>query len=68
MSLHTDYSLVITDPALDDLEAIANFTVNQWGEAQAIVYKNALYSALLDIQAKPEQGRPRYGVSEHYKG
>ncbi len=68
MSPHTDYRLIITDPALEDIEAIANFTTLQWGEQQAIVYKGVLAQALQQLQAAPEQGRTRYGVSPEYKG
>ena len=64
----TDYRLIITDPALEDIEAIANFTTLQWGEQQAIVYKGVLAQALQQLQQTPEQGRTRYGVSPEYKG
>jgi plasmid stabilization system protein ParE len=46
----TDYRLIITDPALEDIEAIANFTTLQWGEQQAIVYKGVLAQALQQLQ------------------
>ena len=64
----TDYELIITDPALDDIEAIANFTTLQWGEQQAVVYRGVLSAALTALHANPKQGRTRYGVSPAYKG
>lgn len=67
MSRRTEYSVVVTEPAQDDLEAIAHFTALHWGEKQAIAYRGMLSTAFLKLRAQPEQGRCYDGLQKPYQ-
>jgi len=56
-----------TAPALADIEDIATYTVNQWGEAQARKYLAQIDQTIHAIVERPESGRARYGVSSAIK-
>lgn len=45
--------------ALDDIALIHDYTVGEWGEAQAVKYVGALWDALEEIAADPERWRLR---------
>lgn len=64
----SDYQLIITDPALEDLESIAGYTSLRWGENQAIKYSDRLFEVISAIAENPDTGRSRYGVPEAIKG
>lgn len=68
MSSLNDYELIITNPARDDLEAIAVYTFTKWGEEQATQYTEELYKTIVNIANDPDIGKSRYGVPTVIKG
>ena len=67
-SPNNTFKLVITDPAINDLDSIAGYTFTQWGKVKAIEYTEQLYQTILSIADNPDIGRYRYGVPEIIKG
>ena len=45
--------------AVEDVEFVHDYTVTEWGEAQALKYVGALWEALEEISAFPERWRRR---------
>ncbi len=68
MSSRNKYELIITEPAMDDIEAIAAYTSIQWGEEQAVKYTGQLYGTITDIADNPDTGQSHYGVPNAIKG
>lgn len=62
------YKLIVTNPALNDLESIAAYTLTQWGEKQAIHYTEQLYETLSKIAEDPSIGHHRHGVPTMIRG
>lgn len=60
--------LKITAPALADIEDIAAYTVNQWGEAQARTYLAQLDQTIRAVAEQPGLGRSRHGIASVIKG
>lgn len=53
--------------AVDDLEAIWVFTVEQWGVEQAEGYLTSLFSCFEDLAENPQLGRQRDEVKAGYR-
>jgi len=53
--------------ARDDLEAIWDYTVEQWGIKQAERYLDILFGCFDDLAANPQLGRPRDDVKPGYR-
>ena len=53
--------------AVDDLEAIWVFTVEQWGVEQAEGYLTSLFSCFEDLAENPQLGRQRDEVKASYR-
>jgi toxin ParE1/3/4 len=53
--------------ALEDLEAIWRYTVEQWGIDQAERYLTALFTCFDDLAINPELGRKRDEVKPGYR-
>ena len=68
MSSLNRYKLVITTPAIEDLESIAAYTLVEWGEEQALKYTEHLYDTFSKIAENPNIGMHRYGVPSTIKG
>ncbi len=68
MSSPNSYELIITDPAREDLEAIAVYSFIKWGEEQTTRYTEELYKTITNIANNPETGKSRYGVPKVIKG
>lgn len=68
MSSPINYRLELTEAAENDLEAILNYTVLQWGEQQVDIYLAVIEKALQMIQDNPDLGLTKYGVSGQLKG
>lgn len=68
MSGPSDYRLKIADPAISDLEAIAAYTFERWGEPQTETYMRELDRTIKAIGVDPALGRGRYGVPGMIKG
>ncbi|CAN5525739.1 type II toxin-antitoxin system RelE/ParE family toxin [soil metagenome] len=60
--------LIITAPALADIEHIATYTVSEWGEAQARQYLARIDHTIHAIAEQPDLGRERYGVPSAIRG
>lgn len=61
----SDYRL--TPRALEDLDAIARYTIERWGRDQARTYLNALTGRMSWLANGPELGRRRDDVSPGYR-
>ena len=57
--------LRLSSLALDDLTAIHDYTLDKWGEEQAVKYVHAVWDALEEIAAAPERWRLRPDI---YRG
>jgi len=68
MSSPNSHELIITDPARDDIEAIAVYSFIKWGEEQTTKYTEELYKTITNIANNPETGKSRYGVPRVIKG
>ncbi|SEQ20482.1 type II toxin-antitoxin system RelE/ParE family toxin [Nitrosomonas ureae] len=68
MSSPNSYELIITNPARDDLEAIAVYSFIKWGEELTTKYTEELYETITNIANNPETGKSRYGVPRVIKG
>ncbi|GJL76643.1 type II toxin-antitoxin system RelE/ParE family toxin [Nitrosomonas sp.] len=68
MSSLNNYELLITDPARDDLEAIAVYSFIKWGEERTNKYTEDLYKTITNIANNPDTGKSRYGVPKVIKG
>ena len=53
--------------AVDDLEAIWVYTVEQWGVEQAERYLTSLFACFEDLAENPQLGRQRDEVKEGYR-
>jgi toxin ParE1/3/4 len=53
--------------ARDDLEAIWDYTVEQWDIKQAERYLDILFGCFDDLAANPQLGRPRDDVKSGYR-
>ena len=53
--------------AVDDLEAIWVYTVEQWGVEQAEGYLTSLFSCFEDLAENPQLGRQRDEVKAGYR-
>ena len=51
--------LIFSALALEDIELIHDYTVDEWGEEQALKYVNALWDALDEIAENPDRWRLR---------
>ena len=60
-----DYRL--TPCALADLDAIADYTLNRWGRAQAATYLTALTDRMAWLAASPDLGHRRDDVAPGYR-
>lgn len=60
--------LKITAPALSDVEAIAAYTYEHWGEPQTKAYMTQIDRTIQAIGNDPALGRERYGVPRSIKG
>jgi len=49
MSSSSNYELIITDPAREDLSTIAVYTFTKWGEEQTAKYTEELYKTISSI-------------------
>ncbi len=56
MSAHK-FRLILTEPAQFDFRGIANYTLETWGERQAIIYRNKIQKALDSIKGNPDRGK-----------
>lgn len=52
-------SYVLAEDADADLQNIYLFTLDNWGEAQAEIYINSLFSSFETLASHPEMGRLR---------
>lgn len=68
MSSNNKYKIHITQPALDDIEAIAAYTYLNWGLDQQQKYTNALKQSIKTLSADPDIGTSRFGVPNVIKG
>ena len=68
MSAHNKHQLEITAPALADIEAIAAYTFDQWGEQQVDAYMSQIDRTIQAIGDNPAIGRGRFGVPDAIKG
>jgi toxin ParE1/3/4 len=68
MSGPSKHQLKITAPALSDVEAIAAYTYERWGELQTKAYMTQIESTIQTIGSDPALGRERYGVPRAIKG
>lgn len=68
MSGHSKHRLRITAPALSDVEAIAAYSYEQWGEQQTKAYMTQIDRTIQAIGSDPDLGRERYGVPGAIKG
>ncbi|MCW5698451.1 MAG: type II toxin-antitoxin system RelE/ParE family toxin [Rhodospirillales bacterium] len=50
--------------AVSDLNAIADYTVERWGKAQARVYVEAMQGRLTELAHQPSLGRKRDELSD----
>jgi toxin ParE1/3/4 len=57
----------LTPRALGDLDQIADYTLNQWGERQAEIYLNALAKRFEWLAKNPNAGRIRDEIGPGYK-
>lgn len=57
----------LTPRALADLDAIASYTLERWGEAQAETYLRALSNRLQWLAENPELGKPRDDIAKGYR-
>lgn len=54
MSDHNHYKLELTTEALDDFTDIIQYTIEVWGEKQALLYKDKIDNGFQIIIANPE--------------
>ncbi len=66
MSSSSNYELIITDPAREDLSTIAVYTFTKWGEEQTAKYTEELYKTISSIT--PDTGKSSCGVPKVIKG
>lgn len=57
----------LTPRALADLDAIASYTLERWGEAQAEAYLRALSNRFEWLAENPQLGKPRDDVARGYR-
>lgn len=60
--------LIVSGPAISDLEGIAAYTEKKWGQPQKAEYLERLQSCFASIQANPERGATRDDIIEGYRG
>ena len=57
----------LTPRALADLDAIASYTLERWGEAQVEAYLRALSNRFEWLAENPQLGKPRDDVAKGYR-
>ncbi len=67
MSDHNLYKLVLTTEALDDFTDIIQYTIEVWGEKQALIYKDKIDNGFQIITANPEIGLGRSDLFPNYR-
>ena len=61
------YNLSLSPLAKDDLRAIAEYTIQTWGNNQADIYLDKIDHALQTIQDNPNIGRVRTDISDRHR-
>jgi toxin ParE1/3/4 len=61
------YNLSLSSLAKNDLVAITEYTIQQWGEAQADKYLEQLENGLSKVQNNPNIGRIRTDISDRHR-
>ena len=59
--------LIVSGPAISDLEGIAAYTEKKWGQPQKVKYLEQLQTCFASIQANPKRGTPRDDIIEGYR-
>ena len=67
MSDHNHYKLELTTEALDDFTDIIQYTIEVWGEKQALLYKDKIDNGFQIIIANPEIGLERSDLLPNYR-
>ena len=67
MSDHKHYKLELTAEALDDFTDIIQYTIQEWGEKQALRYKDKIDNGFQIIIANPEIGLERSDLLPNYR-
>ena len=68
MSGLSKFQVKITAPAISDINAIASYTFEQWGQEQAIAYTSAINEKLQALALDADLGRERFGLPRAIKG
>ncbi len=61
------YNLSLSSLAQNDLTAILEYTIQQWGDNQADKYLEQIKSGLSKIQDNPNIGRVRTDISDRHR-
>jgi toxin ParE1/3/4 len=64
---HPDIPLILSPQAEDDFTDILQYTLETWGEAQALAYRAVLDKALLAIRHNPRIGHVRPELSAAHR-
>lgn len=61
------YTLDLTWEAQDDLRDIIQYTLETWGEAQALAYREKMVTGLEALRRNPRIGRLREDILPNYR-
>ncbi len=62
-----EFNLVIAPEAISDITDILQYTIEKWGQEQAITYKKILDKGLTTLCYDPELGHARVDVPSDYR-